>query len=79
MDGNVFPIIGELREMVFFDMIQCISQGHIAALVMVSIGFTVRCDVHQLRPWSFSRRKCRPQPAGEILAPNEQLFECDRL
>src|SRR5438093_116616 len=78
MPLQVFSVIGELRLVFAFDVVQSIGQGHFAVLMMVAISFTVGCDVNDLRPPP-AVGKSGDEPFSEIFAALQQALECDRL
>src|SRR5215471_4806093 len=78
MQGEVFAVVRQSGEVVGFDMVQSVSQRHVALFVVMAIGFTVGRYVDNLRPGSVVR-KCGQQAAGKIFALVEQMFERDSL
>src|SRR2546422_8430290 len=63
---QVLGVVGKLRDVVALDMMQRIGESHLAIFMMMAVGFTVRCDVHNLRPLAFFG-KCRSETGGEML------------
>src|SRR5215510_9554907 len=57
---------------------QSIGQRHVAIAVMVAVGFTVRGNVHELRPRTRVRKPALQSP-GKLLTAVQQLLECYRL
>src|SRR5215471_12294629 len=78
MQSEVFAVVCQPGEVVRFDMVQSVSQRHVALFVVMAIGFTVGRYVDNLRPRPVVR-KCGQQPAGKIFALVEQMFERDSL
>src|SRR5256886_7293193 len=75
---EVFGVIGQLCDVVGFDVMQGIGKRHLATLMMMSVCFTIGCDVDDLRPRpAVGKRRC--QTARQILASFEQAFERNRL
>src|SRR5262249_37740124 len=78
MKGEVLAVVRQSGEVVGFDMVQSVSQRHVALFVVMAIGFTVGRDVDNLRPCP-AVGKCGQQPAGKIFAFVEEMFERDSL
>jgi len=48
MRGKKFAVVCDPRQFIALDIVQRISQGHIAVRVVVSVGFAVGGDMNQL-------------------------------
>src|SRR5215475_13226075 len=76
---QIFTIVGQLSELVVFDMVQRIRQRHIAVLVVMAIRFAVSCNVNELRPGTALIGECRRQPRGQLFPACKKILESNRL
>src|SRR5579872_3206080 len=77
MQREVLAIIRQPREFVFLNILQSKSQGHVAVWMVMSIGFAISRNMHELRRITF-RIEMAQQPTREILTAVQQLLECHR-
>ena len=76
VDGEVLAVVGELRQLVGFDVMQRVGERHLALEMMVAVGLAVGGDVHELRPAAVLG-EAADQAVGEAFAIGEQPFEGD--
>src|SRR5438105_9280628 len=69
-------VVDDAREVVLFDVMQCVSERHLAVAMMMSVRLAVSGDVHDLRMCAFVL-ECPDQSIGEILAAREKILERD--
>jgi len=64
---QVLAIIGQLRKFVGFDVMERVSEGHVAAAVVMPVTFAIRCDVDEARSRMVVSERGQ-QPVGESLS-----------
>ncbi len=72
---EIQPVVDEFGQAFGLDVIQGIGESHFAELVVVAVGFAVRCDVHQFRPGAGLLGKSSEQPFGKLLAVVQNSLE----
>ena len=77
MTFQVLPVIGESRNVVALDVVQRIGQGHLPVVMMVTVRFTVRRNVHQLVPLSAIVEGAY-DPVRKSFTTRQQLLESNR-
>ena len=58
---EIFAIVGELRQLLDFDVVQRVGERHVAEAVMMAVAFAVGGDMDELRP--VARRPEMRRPA----------------
>src|SRR5215469_8165210 len=48
MQGEIFPVIGQTCQLVLLDIFESVGQRHVAVSMMMSIGFAVSSNMHEL-------------------------------
>ncbi len=74
MFREVFPVAGNLGELFGLDVIERISEGHLAVAVMMAVGFAVGGDVYKFRPGAV-RREGPHEPIGELFSVVKKTLE----
>src|SRR3954471_2572664 len=67
-------IVSNACQLLALDLVQCICQCHITMSMMMTVGFTIGCDVHELRPVALLRKSAQ-QSLRELLAVLQQALE----
>src|SRR6267142_6605605 len=67
-------IVGDACQLPALDLVQCIRQCHITMGMMMTVGFAIGCDVHELRPVAVLRKSTQ-QSLRELLAILQQALE----
>src|SRR5437899_9432341 len=75
---EVLAVNGEPGNIAAFDVVQCISQSHFPLAMMVTLGFAVGRDVHQLIRLAPVVEGSR-QSLCEFFATGQQSLESNRL
>ena len=44
------PVVGDLRKLPRFDVLEGVGQGHLTMSMVVTVGFSISCDMGELRP-----------------------------
>ena len=71
---EIFAIIGYLCQVIRFNELETVSQGHVPEAMVVAVGFTVRSNVNELGP-SSAVVKRTDQPLGKAFSALEQTLE----
>src|SRR6202034_4878106 len=71
-------VVRELGYVARFDAPQSIGKRHFAVMVMMTVAFTVRCDMRKLRADAIVGEPAQ-QPVRESFAVVEQALECHAL
>src|SRR5271157_6215797 len=74
--GKVFTVVGDSCQLVAFNVVERIGEGHVAVNMMMTIGLAVGGDVNQLRPRAVVMEAAE-QAVGKVLSVAEQFFERD--
>ena len=74
---QVFAIIRHPSEFFGFDVLQRVSQSHFAVAMMMSIGFTIGCDVNELVVIAPVGKRAH-EPSCQFFTTLQQSFKCDR-
>ena len=74
MPLQVFAVVRDFGQMVRFNMMQGERECHVAVPVVVPVGFTVGCDVGQLRPVA-PLGVGAEDSLGELFAVAEELLK----
>jgi hypothetical protein len=71
---EIFAIVGYLCQVIGFNELETVSQGHVPEALVVAIGFTVRSNVHELGPAPAVVKRA-DQPLGKGFSALEQTLE----
>src|SRR5689334_23857517 len=74
---EVMAVIGNFGKFVRFDVLQSVRQRHVAVYMVMTIGFAIGCDMHQLRPGALIMKPAE-QSIGKLFAVGKEFLECDR-
>src|SRR5687768_13435918 len=67
---QVFAIVGQPGQLLGFDLVQGISQGHVTETMMMPIALAVGCDMYQLRPTPLIR-ECADEPIRKMITARQ--------
>ena len=74
---EMLAVIRDLREVILFKMVDGVGQCHVATLVVMSVSFTIGCNVQKLIAGSFI--ESAQQPIGKNFSVVKQTFKSDRF
>ncbi len=74
---QVFPEIRELGRLIRFDVVERVSQRHLAETVVMSVGFAVGRDVNEFGPGTQILSESGHDAFGERFSIAEKVFESD--
>src|SRR5579872_4498762 len=73
-----FAVVGQLRDLLSFDFVQCEAERHFAIMMMMAVAFPVGGDVDELRSLA-GIGEAAHQPIGETFAIVQQSLESHAL
>src|SRR6185369_9570521 len=78
IQGQKFAVVGEPGHPSLLNVVQCMSQRHLAEGVVMAVGLAVGGDADEFRPLPGGGKAAR-QAGGKYLAVIKQFFEGNRL
>ena len=76
MPFEVFSVVGETRELLRFDGVQGVGEGHVAEAVMMAVAFAIGGDMDELRPLTVLVEGA-DEPIDQVFTAGQQAFESD--
>ena len=74
---QIFTIIRQARQFIFFDVLQRIRQRHISMRMVMTIGLAIRRHMHELPRVALGIEAAEERP-GKILSTEKESLKCDR-